>query len=46
LIDLTNFKIDNLRTFPHKYRDGEVPFKLGKLKHAKGFIEVQEKLAN
>ena len=34
LIELTNFRLENLRTYPHRVREGEVPFKLGKLKHA------------
>lgn len=34
LIELTNFKMENMRYFPHRTREGEVPFKLGKLKHA------------
>jgi hypothetical protein len=38
--------MENMRQFPHRVREGEVPFKLGKLKHAAGFIEAQERLAN
>jgi len=38
--------IEKMRNFPHRTREGEVPFQLGKLKHAQGFIDVQEKLAN
>ena len=46
LIEMTNFRMENMRQFPHRVREGEVPFKLGKLKHAAGFIEAQERLAN
>lgn len=40
MTSFSNFNIEALISFPHRYREGEVPYRLGKLKHAQGFIDA------